>query len=312
MPRPRSEASRQAILDATVELLEDGGWGALTVEAIAARAGVGKQTIYRWYGGDLGRIVVDAFIGASDQRLDPPNTGSVRGDLLGIVVPVARLNHDRDTGTALANRTLMAHAQTHPAFAETYRALHEHWREPISQPCGEASEGASCAAAPMPTSSSTCFSASSGTASSSATHKPLRNTRAQASTPHWRHTSTEPAADQPPPATRSDRPRREWSRTPSISRSRTSRTPGSLGRHRAAHDGALTHLAGSRRAHRLAVHARSAIPTNPARARLSYAAADDEWSTSIETYAWVEVPKKYLSGSRDAVSVTSVRTRLNR
>ena len=105
--------------------------GALTVEAIAARAGVGKQTIYRWYGGDLGRIVVDAYIGASDQRLDPPNTGSVRGDLLGIVVPVARLNHDRDTGTALANRTLMAHAQTHPAFAETYRALHEHWREPM-------------------------------------------------------------------------------------------------------------------------------------------------------------------------------------
>lgn len=133
MPRPRSEASRQAILDATVELLEEGGWGVLSVEAIAARAGVGKQTIYRWYGGDLGRVVVDAYIGASDERLIPPDTGSVRDDLIGIVVPVAARNEDREAGTALANRSLMAHAQTHPDFAETYLALHEHWREPMVQ-----------------------------------------------------------------------------------------------------------------------------------------------------------------------------------
>jgi AcrR family transcriptional regulator len=131
MPRPRSEASRQAILVATVDLLEEGGWGALSVEAIAARAGVGKQTIYRWYDGDLGRVVVDAYIGASDDRLVPPDLGSVREDLVGIVVPVARLNDDRESGTALANRSLMAHAQVHPDFGATYRALHEHWRGPM-------------------------------------------------------------------------------------------------------------------------------------------------------------------------------------
>ena len=131
VPRPRSELSRQAILDATVELLEEGGWGALSIEAIAGRAGVGKQTIYRWYGGDLGRVVVDAYVGASDDRLEPPDTGSVRDDLVGIVVPVARLNDDRDTGTALANRSLMAHAQTHADFGQTYRALHQHWRGPM-------------------------------------------------------------------------------------------------------------------------------------------------------------------------------------
>ena len=114
-----------------MQLLEEAGWRGLTIEGIAARAGVGKQTIYRWYDGDLGRIVVEAYIGASDERLTPPDTGSVSDDLVGIVVPVARLNRDRDSGTALANRSLMAHAQTHDSFATVYADLHAHWRQPM-------------------------------------------------------------------------------------------------------------------------------------------------------------------------------------
>lgn len=129
--RPRSDASRRAILEATVDLLEENGWGGLTVEGIASRAGVGKQTIYRWYDGDLGRIVVEAYVDVSDRRLDPPDTGSVRSDLVGIVEPVARMNRQRDRGLALANRSLMAHAQVNADFAAQYRALHEHWRAPM-------------------------------------------------------------------------------------------------------------------------------------------------------------------------------------
>ena len=129
--RPRSHESQQAIQRATVELLESRGWSALTVEGIAAAAGVGKQTIYRWYDGDLGQIVVEAYIGASDERIEPPDTGSVRSVLGGIVVPVAAMNTDRDRGLAMANRSLMAHAQVHPTFARTYAALHQHWREPM-------------------------------------------------------------------------------------------------------------------------------------------------------------------------------------
>lgn len=45
--RPRSEAARQAILDAAKVLLEEGGLGAVTIEGISARAGVSKPTIYR-------------------------------------------------------------------------------------------------------------------------------------------------------------------------------------------------------------------------------------------------------------------------
>jgi AcrR family transcriptional regulator len=45
--RPRSEEARRAIMKAARELLAEGGPGALTMEAVASRAGVGKPTVYR-------------------------------------------------------------------------------------------------------------------------------------------------------------------------------------------------------------------------------------------------------------------------
>ncbi|MDI3330769.1 MAG: helix-turn-helix domain-containing protein [Micrococcus sp.] len=48
--RPRSEKSRVAVLTAAAELMLAGGFEHLTVEGIAAAAGVGKQTVYRWWG----------------------------------------------------------------------------------------------------------------------------------------------------------------------------------------------------------------------------------------------------------------------
>jgi AcrR family transcriptional regulator len=59
--RPRSEATRQSILLATIGLLETETIQSLTIEAIAREAGVGKATIYRWWDSKA-LIVIDAFI----------------------------------------------------------------------------------------------------------------------------------------------------------------------------------------------------------------------------------------------------------
>lgn len=66
----RSERSRRAILDATYELLDEVGYQALTIEAIAARAKVGKQTIYRWWG-SKSAVVLDVFLERSSTAVPP-------------------------------------------------------------------------------------------------------------------------------------------------------------------------------------------------------------------------------------------------
>jgi AcrR family transcriptional regulator len=59
--RPRSEATRRSILDATIILLDTESVQTLTIEAIAREAGVGKATIYRWWDSKA-LLVIDAFI----------------------------------------------------------------------------------------------------------------------------------------------------------------------------------------------------------------------------------------------------------
>jgi AcrR family transcriptional regulator len=76
--RPRSEEAHQAILDATLELLVEVGFSALTVEGVAQRAGVGKATIYRRWNSKL-PLVVEAFSGLPG--FEEVDTGSLRRDL---------------------------------------------------------------------------------------------------------------------------------------------------------------------------------------------------------------------------------------
>ncbi|MFM1885049.1 MAG: hypothetical protein RL026_206 [Pseudomonadota bacterium] len=67
--RPRSDASRAAILKAAYQILREGGFAAFTVEGVAARAGAGKATIYRWWNGK-GSLAVEAFLVAVAPRMD--------------------------------------------------------------------------------------------------------------------------------------------------------------------------------------------------------------------------------------------------
>ena len=76
--RPRSEEAHKAILDATLELLVEVGFSAMTVEGVASRAGVGKATIYRRWPSKL-PLVVEAF--GQLPGFEEVDTGSLAEDL---------------------------------------------------------------------------------------------------------------------------------------------------------------------------------------------------------------------------------------
>ncbi|WP_166867792.1 MULTISPECIES: TetR/AcrR family transcriptional regulator [unclassified Salinibacterium] len=70
--RPRSEASRRAVLEATAALVAEIGYDALTVESIASRAGVSRQTIYRWWS-SRASILAEAVVGGALAGFEPAN-----------------------------------------------------------------------------------------------------------------------------------------------------------------------------------------------------------------------------------------------
>ncbi|WP_328317163.1 TetR/AcrR family transcriptional regulator [Streptomyces sp. NBC_00388] len=82
----RSERSRRAILDAALALVGEAGYNKLTIEAIAARAGVGKQTIYRWWPSKAA-VLLDASLalagdaGGEGAWSGFPDTGDIAADL---------------------------------------------------------------------------------------------------------------------------------------------------------------------------------------------------------------------------------------
>ncbi|GAA0940648.1 TetR/AcrR family transcriptional regulator [Actinocorallia libanotica] len=98
----RSEASRRAILTAAFELTGEVGYAKLSIEGIAARAGVGKQTIYRWWP-SKGAVLFDAFLaltegaeGAGEQEAALPDTGDLEADLKTVLrATVDELNDPR-------------------------------------------------------------------------------------------------------------------------------------------------------------------------------------------------------------------------
>jgi len=116
--RPRSAESRRAIIQSAMHILQNDGYAALNIEAIAARAGVSKQTIYRWWP-SAAFIVLEALTAdMPPQETIAPDTGSLKGDMQELV---------RSTVRALAQRrgpvfkALIAEAQADPRFAEAFR-----------------------------------------------------------------------------------------------------------------------------------------------------------------------------------------------
>lgn len=116
-PSRRSVRSRDAILGAARDLVGDVGFQRLTVEAIASRAGVGKQTIYRWWP-SKGAVVFDAILDANagpdgDHAL--PDTGDLHADLRTVLrAIVAELT---DPATDVLQRAVTAEIQTDEPLA---------------------------------------------------------------------------------------------------------------------------------------------------------------------------------------------------
>jgi TetR/AcrR family transcriptional regulator of autoinduction and epiphytic fitness len=88
-PDPRVERSRRVILEAVLDELGAVGYGAMTIEGVAARAGVGKSTIYRHWTGKLD-LVEDAFR-TLKAPVQAPEEGTLRERVIGLLEQVACL-----------------------------------------------------------------------------------------------------------------------------------------------------------------------------------------------------------------------------
>jgi AcrR family transcriptional regulator len=119
-PTARTERSKQAILDATRGLLaESGDVGSLTVEAVAARSGVAKTTIYRRWR-DKWELALDAvMIDMLPGFADPVDVGDTRKELITFVNSVVKIWSTRPYGRAMQG--LVSEIATQPELAREYR-----------------------------------------------------------------------------------------------------------------------------------------------------------------------------------------------
>jgi AcrR family transcriptional regulator len=139
--RRRSERSHEAIIAATQELLVERSYPELTIEAIAARAGVGKQTIYRWWPSKAA-LVLEAYLAGSDAVALPAEGKTAREDiraLLGWLIAVlaqpigghvvaglvADLQHDADLAEGFHRDVVPARRAAMLAALERARARGE-------------------------------------------------------------------------------------------------------------------------------------------------------------------------------------------
>ncbi|MFH8236292.1 TetR/AcrR family transcriptional regulator [Streptomyces sp. NPDC018321] len=99
----RSQRSRRAIYDAALALVAEVGYPRTTIEGIAARAGVGKQTIYRWWSSKAD-VLLEAFLDLGDQAAQEagesgagiPDTGDLAADLKSVLrATVDELNNPK-------------------------------------------------------------------------------------------------------------------------------------------------------------------------------------------------------------------------
>jgi AcrR family transcriptional regulator len=115
----RSEQARLAVLEAADDLLAERGFDGLTIEGIAARAGVAKQTIYRWWD-SKSDILFDALITDAEECFTAADHGDLASDLRDHLGQLAAFLTTTDSGAVF--RALAGQAQHTPAVAARFQA----------------------------------------------------------------------------------------------------------------------------------------------------------------------------------------------
>jgi AcrR family transcriptional regulator len=116
--RRRNELARQAVLEAALRLLREQGYPALSMEALARAAGVGKHTLYRWWPSKAA-VVAEAAAARAAAEVPVPDSGALAGDLEAFLTATFRAADHPEIAPVL--RTLAAEAQRDPAAAQILR-----------------------------------------------------------------------------------------------------------------------------------------------------------------------------------------------
>jgi AcrR family transcriptional regulator len=117
--RPRSAAADQAILDTTMRLLAEQGYDAMSIEGVAAAAGVGKTTIYRRYPNK--RDLVIAALGSVAATLpEPSNAGNTRDDIRALIADTLEVLRRTGVGFSMAG-TLLVKERDEPMLLALFR-----------------------------------------------------------------------------------------------------------------------------------------------------------------------------------------------
>jgi AcrR family transcriptional regulator len=121
--RPRSEKARKAVIRSTLKLLERVGFNELSIEAVAAKARVGKATVYRWWK-NKAELVISAFAFAVEKELRFPSGGPV---LASIHEQMKRWVVIFQSPLGQIVGTVIGAGQSEPEILEAFRT---YWVEP--------------------------------------------------------------------------------------------------------------------------------------------------------------------------------------
>jgi AcrR family transcriptional regulator len=117
-PHRRDESARLAVLHAADDLLVERGFSRVTIEGIAERAGVAKQTIYRWWSSKVD-ILLDTLIDDAAQHLTVPDLPSAVDGTRRYLWTYARFLTKEPAGKVLL--ALLCETQHSPDMADTFK-----------------------------------------------------------------------------------------------------------------------------------------------------------------------------------------------